>query len=391
MPKKHALLSPSGAKRWLTCTPSAQLESKLPDRATSYADEGTFAHWLSIDVILAYRLGRISEKNYNTEISIAKTRKYYSISLHEYCKDFASYVIEQYNRARAIDKHTAIFLETEIDLSMFIPEGFGTADVIIICEGLLILIDLKYGQGVPVDAEDNDQLKVYGSGALEKFKPLFDVDVLELHIYQPRIGNISSWKISANSLTNWVNEVLIPGAIAAYNGHGDYEPGEHCKFCRARLQCHALSAWVLSSYEPGQIPGTISAKKVSEILQKQAVIKSWLSSITEWALEEALQKGRKWPGFKLVEGTSRRQIKDENGALKILQGLKLAKSEYTRTELLPIGQLEDLVGGQKNFNKLFESVIHKPKGAPTLVPVSDKRTELNSIQSAFDHLDIETE
>lgn len=394
MPKKHAHLSPSGAKRWLTCAPSAKLESKLPDRSSSYADEGTFAHYLSIDIILAYRLGKISEKEYNAELKAAKGNKYYSISLHEYCKDFASYVVEQFNRCRAIDVHAAIFLETELDLTMFIPEGFGTADIIIVCEGLLIMIDLKMGQGVPVHSEENEQLKVYGLGAIERFKALFDIDLVELHIYQPRIDNTSSWLISVRSLYEWANKVLIPGAVEAFAGRGEFIPGDHCKFCRARLQCQALTDFVLTSYEPGQVPGTISPAKVSEVLQKSDLIVSWVNAITEWAEDMAVNKGMKWPGYKLVEGRSNRYISDESAAMKILQGMEFAKSDYTQTSLLAMGKLESLVGGKKMFNTIFEKIIHKPKGKPTLVPLSDKRSELNSMQSAedaFKDIDIETE
>lgn len=391
MPKKHARLSPSGAKRWLTCTRSANLEALLPDRPSEYADEGTFAHWVAIDIILAFRTGKITKHQYETELEVAKTRKYYSISLHEYCKDFASYCIEQFNRCRAIDRHAAIFLETELDLSAFIPEGFGTADVIIVCEGTLILIDLKYGQGVPVAAEENEQLKVYGLGAVERFKPLFDIRIVELHIFQPRIDNTSSWSISVWALYHWAEMVLIPGAADAFAGRGEYVPGDHCKFCRARLQCGALTKFVLTSYEPGQIPGTISPEKVAEVLQKEDIIKSWLNGISEWALTEAVTKGRKWPGFKLVEGISRSQITDEAAAMKILQDEKIPKSDYTVTKLKPMGELKDLVGGEKKFKILFEKVIHKPKGKPTLVPVSDKRSELNSVESAFADLDVETE
>lgn len=383
MPKKHALLSPSGAKRWLTCAPSARLETKFPDRSSAYADEGTFAHWLSIDVEIAYAVGKLTKRQYDIEIAVAQTRKYYSLSLHEYCRDFKSYVIEQYNRLRALDRHTVIFLETEIDLSKYIPEGFGTADIIIIGAGRLIMIDLKYGQGVPVESEENDQLKTYGVGAINMYEIFFDINIVELHIYQPRIDNTSSWVTSADSLLKWGDDVLRPGAKAAFSGGGEYVPGEHCQFCRVRPTCDALRKFVLTSATYKQQPGTISPEQVSEILLKEDIIKGWLNAVTEFALKQALDNGVKWPGHKLVEGTSRRVIKDETKAAAILQKEGLAKSEYTRTSLLPMGELEKLVG-KKRFSIIFEPVLFKPKGAPTLVPLSDKRVALNDINSAFE-------
>lgn len=391
MPKKHALLSPSGAERWLTCGPSAKLEFKMPDRSTTFADEGTFAHWLSIDVIIAYAVGKLSKQQHDTELAVARECEYYSISLHEYCNDFKSYVIEQYNRLRAIDPHTVIFLETNLDLSMFIPEGFGTADIIIIGAGKLILIDLKYGQGVPVESEDNAQLKVYGLGAIARYEALFDINIIELHIFQPRIDNTSSWIVSAHDLQTWGYEVLKPGAAAAYAGHGEYVPGEHCQFCRVRPTCEALSKYVLKAAKYEKLPGTISPEQMSDILLKAGTIKGWLSAVTDFALTQAVNYGVKWPGFKVVEGISRRQINDEDAAIKILQGLKYAKSDYTNTGLKAIGDLEELVGGKKKFASLFEKVIHKPKGKPTLVPETDKREQFNDIQSAFADLDVETE
>jgi hypothetical protein len=382
MPKKHALLSPSGAKRWLSCGPSARLESKLPDRSSSYADEGTFAHWLSIDVEIAYAVGKLSKRQYETELTVAKTRKYYSLSLHEYCRDFKSYVIEQYNRLRAIDRHTVIFLETELDLTKYIPEGFGTADIIIIGAGTIILIDLKFGQGVPVESEENDQLKTYGLGAITMYEVFFDIDIVELHIFQPRIDNTSSWVTSAESLLQWGEDVLRPGAKAAFKGRGDFTPGEHCQFCRVRPTCSALRKFVLTTAKYEQEPGTISPEQMSEILLKEDIIKGWLNAATEFALKQALENGMKWPEHKLVEGTSKRIIKDEEKAVKILQGQGLAKSEYTRTSLLPMGDLEKLIG-KKKFAEVMGPVIYKPKGKPTLVHISDKRPELNNINDAF--------
>lgn len=383
MPKKHALLSPSGLERWMNCGPSARLGAKFPDKPSPYADEGTFAHWLSIDVEIAYAVGKLTKAQYEIELTVAKTRKYYSISLHEYCRDFKSYVIEQYNRLRAIDPHTKIFLETEVDLSLYIPESFGTSDIIIVGAGRIVVIDLKFGQGVPVESEENGQLMAYGLGALHMYSVFFDLHIVELHIFQPRIDNTSSWVTSADSLVKWGEDILRPGAKAAFNGEGDFTPGDHCQFCRVRPTCAALTKFVLTSSKYEQEPGTISPKQMSEILLKEDIIKGWLNAVTEFALKEALENGTKWPGHKLVEGTSKRVIKDEEKAAKILQQEGLAKHEYTRTSLLPMGDLEKLIG-KKRFATVFDPVLFKPKGKPTLVPISDKRPELNSIENAFD-------
>lgn len=386
--RKHALLSPSGAHRWLTCTPSAKLESLLPDKPSEYADEGTLAHELS-ELLIAYAVGLVTKHDYEVELKVLKTRKFYSVSLHEYCEDFKSYVMERFNECRAKDRKAIIKLESRLDLTAYIPDGFGTADITIISNGKLILIDLKFGEGVPVDCEENEQLMIYGLGAHHKYDCFFDIDIVELHIYQPRINNTSSWSITLKALLKWAETVLVPGALAAHKGEGDFEAGSHCQFCRAKPRCATLKKFVDDLYNPKLIPGLITKTEVAEVLLKESIVKQWLNAISEYALEEALQKGTKWPGFKLVEGISRRQINEEK-AIPILQDLKLARSDYMRTELKPLGDLEKLVG-KKTFDKVFEPAIFKPKGKPALVPITDKREELNSADSVFKDIDFETE
>lgn len=390
MTKDHAHLSPSSAKRWLTCAPSAALEARLPDRSSKYADEGTFAHWFSIDVLIAYQVGKITKQQYEIEMRVAKSRKYYSLSLHEYCDEFRSYVILQYNKCLAVDPNAMIFLETKIDLTEFIPEGFGTADIIIVYSGGIVLIDLKYGKGVPVDCEENEQLMVYGLGALKRFDFLFDINFIELHIYQPRIGNISSWALSATSLLKWAEEVLKPGAMNAHLGRGEFVAGDHCQFCLARPTCAANFDYAMNTYDPKNVPGIITPEQVAEVLRKEDNIKGWLNAITEFALKQALEVGTKWPGYKLVEGTSRREIKNEDEAAKILQEKGYQRSDYIRTSLIPMGEIEKLVG-KKTFLILFKDVLHKPKGKPALVPVSDKRPALDNAADVFKDIEFETE
>jgi hypothetical protein len=372
----------------MTCSPSAKLESKLIDVSSSYADEGTLAHELS-ELLIGYAVGKIDKHQYEIDLKIIKSRKYYSVSMHEHCDDFKTYVIEIYNTCRVIDPHTVIFLETRLDISEFIPEGFGTADIIILCAGKLIIIDLKYGQGITVDVEDNGQLKVYALGALRKFDCIFDIDIVELHIYQPRKDNICSWQISTRNLLKWGMEEVIPGALKAWAGEGEFVPGEHCRFCKVKTKCAAFSKFVDDLYKPKLLPGMMTPEQISEVLRKHEIVKEWLNSVYEMALIEAVEKGVKWPEFKLVEGKSNRIISDEIKAIEILQAQKLAKSEFMRTSLKPLGELENLVG-KKQLAVILEPILLKPKGKPTLVPVSDKREEINSAKNAFHDLEFDT-
>lgn len=384
MPKKHALLSPSGGKRWLTCTPSAKLESMLPDSTSEYADEGTAAHALS-ELLIGYAVGKVSKADYRWQIEVIKKQRHYSVSMHDYCQEFKTYVLERYNECRAKDSSTIILIETRVDLTAYIPGGFGTADIIIISEGKLILIDLKYGQGVPVSSEENEQLMIYALGIIKKYTFIFDFKVAELHIYQPRINNTSSWTVAVSNLLKWAKEVLIPGALAASKGEGDFVPGEHCRFCRAAAPCEARKEYMLNAFKPKLIPGVITPDQVAEVLSIQADMKAWLTAVEGYALTEAVEKGTKWPGFKLVEGRANRFVKDETKVIEVLQEQKIAKSDYTKTEMLGITGLENLLG-KKKFNELLGEFVATPKGKPTLVPAADKRPELNNPDSVFDSI-----
>lgn len=391
MQNDHALLSPSGAKKWLTCTPSAQFETEFEDTTSEAAKEGTVAHSVG-ELILQLKLQMISESKYKVELKKLEKSEYYNEAMFDHCTNYAIYVMEKYYAASPNIKSTHIQLETKIDITEWVPEGFGTGDTMIVADGFLEMVDLKYGKGVFVEAEENEQLKTYALGALDLFSALYDIQSVRLHIYQPRLDNISSWEISVADLRKWGLEYLKPRAELAFKGEGEYVAGEHCRFCRGKGICRAYAEMnlKLAQYDFA-LTNRLTPEEVADILEKATPFDNWIKGVKEYALSEA-QKGTKWPGYKLVEGRSNRKYNDENIVLTLLKKLTFKVSKITKpAQLLGLGELEKIIG-KDVFQKHVDPLLIKPPGAPTLVPQSDKRPELNTTEAAaadFKEVEIE--
>jgi len=374
----HALLSPSGASRWLACTPSARLEETFASTTNSAAEEGTLAHALS-ELYLRSHLKLISTVNFKAELRRLKANALYNSEMDGYCVDYVDFITEKLNEL----KSPSIFIEEKIDLTAYVPDGFGTADCVMIADHILDLNDLKYGKGVLVEAHENKQMMLYALGALKKFSLLYEIGLVRMTIYQPRLGNYSSYEIEAEELILWGDTYVKPKAQMAYNGEGEYCAGGHCKFCKAKTTCKALADYnmELAKYV-FEDPNKLTDEDISAILEKAADFKTWLANIQEYALAEATLRQKKWPGFKLVAGRSNCVYANPTAIMETLQKTKLDKSLYlTEPKLLGIGALEKNIG-KSEVDKLVGSYIIKPAGAATLVPEWDKRPELNSSESA---------
>lgn len=384
MGRAHAILSPSGASRWMSCTPSARLEEQFPESSSTFADEGTYAHAVG-ELILR------DPKDFKEQLEKLKNSKlgklYHSDTLYAYADEYADYV------RGYCTKGSQLFIEQGLDLSKYIPEGFGTGDAIVIRDAKggaeLHQFDLKYGQGVEVSAVDNPQLKIYGLGALEEFDMLYDIETVHIHIYQPRIGNISSWSIPAKDLREWGEKQLKPTAKIAWDGKGEYQAGEHCRFCKVGAQCRALAEHNLQLARNeffGQDPeGLMTIQEVASVLEQAETLVIWTKLLAEYAYQQALA-GEKVPGYKLVEGRSIRKYSDE--AVVKAELLEAGFSEQditTKPALLGITAMQKAVK-KKAFDTIVAPLLIKPEGAPTLVKESDKRPEWSSAGSDFKDL-----
>lgn len=383
MPDTHAKLSASGAKKWIRCSGSIQMEERFPESTSEFADEGTKAHAVG-ELKILHELGRINTAEYGKKISELGT---VPGDMSEYTNGYRDFVIERYNEAVRTTPDALLLIEQRVDLSEWVPGGFGTCDAVIIADKVLEIIDLKYGIGVKVSAEANPQLRLYALGALSANDFLYDIETVRTTIYQPRIDNVSSEELSTDELRKWGMWISERAALAADDTITECTAGEHCDsgFCKARAVCRAYAdkKLELAGYE-FRMPSTLSPDEIANILPQADKLAKWAKLISDYALDEAVNHGAVFPGYKLVEGRSNRKYcKTESEIETILteHGFK-AGDIYTRS-LKGIGDMEKLLG-KAQFAKLLKDCVVKPQGKPTLVPIDDKREAIGSANNAAD-------
>lgn len=381
--RKHALLSASGASRWLNCTPSARLEEKFDESAPSvYAAEGTLSHEFG-DINLRFKNGEISEKIYNSELKKLRKEDLYIDEMEGEVEKYVNIVWESFLVAKSKTPDAVMLVEERLDFSHLVEKGFGTGDATIIADGVLEIIDLKYGKGVKVEAEDNPQLKLYGSGALRAFEMLYDIHTIRLVIVQPRLDHVSTWEISAKDLIKWGEEQVKPTAAKAYSGKGVQKAGSWCKWCKVAPMCATLAAQnVKLAKHDFRDPHTLTPKQLLEVYKQMPMLVDWVNAVQNYLLKEAI-KGKKWPGYKVVEGRSNRKWLDEEKVVEILENEMFDKKDFMQSKLQGIAKIEKLLGVKAFKEKVADYVI-KPQGKPTLVPESDKRRPMHGIEDAKD-------
>ncbi|UAY70706.1 DUF2800 domain-containing protein [Bacillus paralicheniformis] len=381
--RSHALLSASGSKRWLTCTPSARLEEQFEEETSAYAEEGTLAHEIS-EVLLEYHTGQIAKATRTRRLNKLKKNDLYSDAMLEYVTNYADIVIEKFNELAAEKGEATILLEQRLDYSKWVPEGFGTGDALIIADGVIEVIDLKYGKGVPVEAEENTQMMLYALGAINQFEMLYDIEQIRVSIVQPRLDSVSSYELSIEELMTWADEYVKQRAEMAWKGKGAFKAGEHCRFCRAKATCAARAEKNLEMAKYDfQKPELLSKEDLGQILLEAEELKRWAKDVQDYALAQAEHHGEKIPGWKLVEGRSNRKYADRETVRNTLLAEGFEPDQIlTPREVLGVSALEKSIG-KKAFNEILQDLIIKPAGKPTLVPESDKRPELNSTESAI--------
>jgi len=377
----HAFLSPSSAHRWLACTPSAHFESNFPDNAGEAAKEGTVAHSLG-DCLIKQALNMVSRKKIKYDIEKIKLNRFYNADMLRHCEGYRDYVLERYAEALAVDPKAKIYIEERLNMSRWVPKGFGRGDVIILCKKYLEFIDLKYGQGVPVSAVENKQLYLYALGAYDAHDLIYEFKYIRMTIYQPRLDSITTDTKTILQLLDWADQVLVPKALLAFKGEGEYVPGDHCKFCRGKADCEALAKFNLElTRHAFKTSNFLSPEAKAEAIRQGPLLVDWVNSLKDSALKDALD-GDVLPGYKLVHGKSSRMYKDtEKVAAAVLEkGYK--EDELYKKDLIGITAMEKLIG-KNGVEEILKDLIIKPAGAPTLVPESDPRPVYRSSVSVF--------
>ncbi len=375
MPDAHALLSASSSYRWLHCTPSAQLEAKLPDKTSEYAAEGTKAHAMSEKRLRHYlQTGELYKRPDDVDSEMWEATGLYMDT-----------VLEKINEAREASSDAETLIEEKLIFSEWVPEGFGTGDVVIISDQYIEVIDLKYGKGVPVSAVNNTQMKLYALGALASYDKLYAADKVRMTIVQPRLDSISTDEMSVEDLLSW-GEKIKPIAARAYKGEGEKRAGEWCRFCRAGATCRTLADKMLKNVKTDLDVADLSPEEIAGIVLKAKDIKQWLDNIKEYALVQVLD-GKSMPGLKVVEGRSIRHITDDEMAATNLKAAGYSDDVIWKPrQLQALTYLEKAVGKGK-LKQLIGPLIEKPKGKPTLVAESDKRPPMELDAAIADDLD----
>jgi len=377
---EHALLSASGAHRWLKCTPSARLEGQFADKNSDYAAEGTLAHEVAELKVRKHFIEAMSRSKYNYRLRKYKQNELWDDEILRHTDTYLGYLKELAYRYK---EKPYIATEKKVTFDNWVPNGFGTCDFILIGEGTLNMVDFKYGKGVPVSAIQNEQLKMYALGAYQEYNFLYDIKKVKLVVVQPRLDNISEFELSIEELLAWGEEVKVK-AQRAYKGEGEFVPGDHCKFCRAKSLCRARSEFCLE-IEPlkNMKPPLITNAEVGEILEKGKELVKWIKDLENYALNECINGGN-IPGWKVVEGRSNRQFTDVTKAFEVLIDNKIDESMLYERKPITLASVEKLVG-KKEFDELLKDYVVKPPGKPTLVPESDKRESLvlNSAKEDF--------
>lgn len=374
--RTHALLAPSSASRWLACTPSAKMEDKFPSIDTPATIEGTRAHkWAEYKLCEAQGLkgGPEPVELYDGDPE-----------MEEHAENYADFVGGLVTLARANTPDAEVLTEVPLDLTAYVPEGYGTADAVIVGDGCLYVIDYKYGKGVKVSAEQNPQMKLYALGVLDIYEMVYGIETISMNIYQPRLGNISTCDITVAELKQWAEEVLKLAAEKAFAGEGELVTGSHCRFCRASAVCRQQAIESASLFErlSAKDTATLTNAEVAEVLTDREKIAAWLKSVEDYALRQALA-GEEIQGFKLVAGRSVRRFSDADAVeARLLENGYDAALIYKPRELLGISEMEKLVK-KSNFMPLLGDLVIKPEGKPTLVPDSDNRPALSPTTSAI--------
>lgn len=379
---KHAILSASGASRWMACTPSAVLEQQFENKSSVFAEEGTLAHELG-ELTLKLNLGEITKRTFNSKFKKIQENKLYSADMPDYVQTYVDTCLERVSEAKATTPDALFKIEQRLDFSEWVPDGFGTGDFVIIADGTMEVCDLKYGKGVPVSANNNKQMMLYALGAIAEFNFLYDIQKVRMTIIQPRLDNLSTFEVTTEDLLKWAEDYVRPRAELAIKGKGEFCAGDNCKFCRAKAVCRARAEknMELAKYDFEE-PALLDNNDVAYILSKIDELVNWAGDVKEFALEQALN-GEEYDGFKVVEGRSNRKYADTEAIVEILRDNNFNDPDiFKPSELITLTNMEKLVG-KKKLTELIGDYIVKPPGKPTLVPITDKREPYNPAKADF--------
>lgn len=392
MPNKHAALSASSAHRWLNCPPSVRIEEQFPDSGSDYAKAGTLAHSIAELKARKYFLEPMSQRTYNSRLKKLKSDPHYDKGMDNATDEYLEHL-----KSLAMsfgDTRPFVALECRVDYSNYAPDGFGTADCIMIGAGRVCIVDYKNGSGVPVEAENNPQMMLYALGVLQVYAPIYGNSItdISLSIVQPNAGGVKAWNTTTDALIAWGNTAVRPIAQLAYAGEGEPCAGDWCRFCRAKAKCATRAAKMLE-LEPlmGAAPAAgnnaaknkqlLSDAEIGDVLSRGEGIAAWIKNLQDYALHTILTGGE-IPGYKAVAGRGSRSWIDTDQAFETLQSRGVAEALLWERRPITAPALAKALG-EKQFAEVTDGLVIQTPGKPTLAPETDKRPPYNSAEQAF--------
>ena len=368
--RDHATLSPSSAARWLNCPPSAKLNAEAGDRDTVFTREGSLAHTVAELKARKYFLTGIGPKKYEAAMAKHRADELWQDEIDAHTDRYLE-ILKEFYADFPEAPHVAV--EQRVDFGAWVPDGFGTADCIMVSGDTIHIVDFKYGKGVQVSAEDNPQMKLYALGALAAYELMYDLTIVRMSIIQPRLASDpDTWETSVGEIVNWAEQVAKPAAALAAAGEGEYAEGEWCRFCAIRGSCRARAAAQLALEDFGEkLPPELTDEEVAQALIQGKRLAKWLSEIEEYALRACLD-GKEIPGFKAVEGRSVRVWTDADAAFLAARAQGIPEEMLYERKPITLAAMEKLMG-KRHFLDTMAAYVTTPPGKPTLVPETDKR------------------
>ena len=391
-PEKHALLSASSASRWLICTAAPRFEEQFPATSSEYAEDGRLAHAICELKALKKFTSQLTQRTYSARLNKLKKDPRYTDEMDKTSDLYVEHLTE---KAMTYSSTPYVAVEVQVDFSDYVPEGFGTCDCVMIGGDTLNITDYKHGKGVPVSAAGNAQMMLYALGALKRYAPIYGNTIKKvcMTIDQPRIQDeLSSETVTVEELRAW-GESIKPNAAKAYMGLGDFQPGEHCRFCRGKAQCKARAAinTALEEFKDcvpqnsekpplfGQ--GVLTDEELGDLLVRGKGLVAWYKDLEKYALN-AILNGGAIPGWKAVAGKSNRTFTDTDAAVAAVIAAGYDEALVYERKPKTLAEIEELMGKSEFANKLGAYVV-KPPGKPTLTPMTDKRKPYNPAAADF--------
>lgn len=394
MPDKHAYLSASSAERWLHCPGSARLAALFPETHSDAAAEGALAHSMAQHMI-EHAYGEMNDETYEkvmAEDTEAVTKFYKehkdmtgsADAMKRILEPYVDYCMAEFEKLKKEDGASVLMTEQRVDFSEYVPQGFGTSDVVLIGDRKIVVIDLKYGKGVTVRAQNNPQIRLYAIGALDLFDGIYEFTTVKAVIYQPRLDNVTDEEMTVKKLRDWAEKVVKPKAEEAAGENATICPGRWCDdhFCPAAARCKKRAEWILKMSQFVKDPDLLTDDEMGEVLARLPALQAFARKATNYAID-AITTGHPIKGYKVIEGTSRRRYSDEDkvAAAAIAAGYDEAML-YSR-KLIGITEMTSLMG-KKNFNQILGGLIVKPQGAPKLAPESDPHPSFTPTPTDFE-------